>query len=170
MWRENCMTIFKIFKRDFPKVLKNAHSCLLLSGTQLWDDVKRTCQLIKNIIDNFDCTQSTSAAGGRAYQLVGPRRALYAQLRKRQQLLRPCRALCPLHAYFRIDSACSHRQKTESPASFIRPTLEDTSCLGPAESYAPSAHISELIVLAHIGKKQESPWDGQPPSPARALI
>ena len=32
MWRENCMTIFKIFKRDFPKVLKNAHSCLLLSG------------------------------------------------------------------------------------------------------------------------------------------
>ena len=35
MWRENCMTIFKIFKRDFPKVLKNAHSCLLLSGTQL---------------------------------------------------------------------------------------------------------------------------------------
>jgi len=28
------MTIFKIFKRDFPKVLKNAHSCLLLSGTQ----------------------------------------------------------------------------------------------------------------------------------------
>jgi len=36
MWRENCMTIFKIFKRDFPKVLKNAHSCLLLSGTQLY--------------------------------------------------------------------------------------------------------------------------------------
>jgi len=29
------MTIFKIFKRDFPKVLKNRHSCLLLSGTQL---------------------------------------------------------------------------------------------------------------------------------------
>ena len=27
------MTIFKIFKRDFPKVWKNAHSCLLLSGT-----------------------------------------------------------------------------------------------------------------------------------------
>jgi len=39
MWRENCMTIFKIFKRDFPKVLKNAHSCLLLSGTQLWGEV-----------------------------------------------------------------------------------------------------------------------------------
>jgi len=35
MLRENCMTIFKIFKRDFPKVLKNAHSCLLLSGTQI---------------------------------------------------------------------------------------------------------------------------------------
>ena len=29
------MTVFKIFKRDFPKVLKNGHSCLLLSGTQL---------------------------------------------------------------------------------------------------------------------------------------
>jgi len=35
MWHENCMTVFKIFKRDFPKVLKNRHSCLLLSGTQL---------------------------------------------------------------------------------------------------------------------------------------
>jgi len=30
---------------------------------------------------------------------------------------------------------------------------KDTSCLGPAEPYAPSTHISELIVLAHIGKK-----------------
>jgi len=30
------MTVFKIFKRDFPKVLKNGHSCLLLSGTQLF--------------------------------------------------------------------------------------------------------------------------------------
>ena len=39
MWRENCMTIFKIFKRDFPKVLKNAHSCLLLSGTQKIESV-----------------------------------------------------------------------------------------------------------------------------------
>jgi len=46
---------------------------------------------------------------------------------------------------------------------------EDTNCLGPVEPYAPSTHISELIVLAHIGKK-ESPRDGQPPSPARALI
>jgi len=46
-------------------------------------------------------------------QLIGPRRALYAQLRRRHQLLRPCRALCPFHAYFRIDSACSHRQKRE---------------------------------------------------------
>jgi len=35
MWRENCMTVFKIFKRDFPKVLKNGHSCLLLSGTHI---------------------------------------------------------------------------------------------------------------------------------------
>ena len=35
MWRENCMTIFKIFKCDFPKVLKNAHSCLLLYVVQL---------------------------------------------------------------------------------------------------------------------------------------
>ena len=38
MWRENCMTIFKIFKRDFPKVLKNRHSCLLLSGTHINHD------------------------------------------------------------------------------------------------------------------------------------
>jgi len=30
---------------------------------------------------------------------------------------------------------------------------KDTSCLGPVEPYAPSTHISELIVLAHIGKK-----------------
>ena len=30
---------------------------------------------------------------------------------------------------------------------------EDTSCLGPVEPYAPSTHISELIALAHIGKK-----------------
>ena len=30
---------------------------------------------------------------------------------------------------------------------------KDTSCLGPAEPYAPSTYISELIVLAHIGKK-----------------
>jgi len=36
MWRENCITVFKIFKRDFPKVLKNGHSCLLLSGTRLY--------------------------------------------------------------------------------------------------------------------------------------
>ena len=36
MWRENCITVFKIFKRDFPKVLKNGHSCLLLSGTRLF--------------------------------------------------------------------------------------------------------------------------------------
>ena len=64
--------------------------------------------------------------GGWVDQLVGPRRALYAQLRKRHQLLRPCRALCPLHAYFRIDSARSHRQKTEGPASLIRPTPKKT--------------------------------------------
>jgi len=32
---------------------------------------------------------------------------------------------------------------------------KDTSCLGPVEPYAPSTHISELIVLAHIGKKRE---------------
>ena len=32
---------------------------------------------------------------------------------------------------------------------------KDTSCLGPAEPYALSTRISELIVLAHIGKKRE---------------
>ena len=32
---------------------------------------------------------------------------------------------------------------------------KDTSCLGPVEPYAPSTRISELIVLAHIGKKRE---------------
>ena len=32
---------------------------------------------------------------------------------------------------------------------------KDTSCLGPVEPYTPSTHISELIVLAHIGKKRE---------------
>ena len=32
---------------------------------------------------------------------------------------------------------------------------KDTNCLGPVEPYAPSTHISELIVLAHIGKKGE---------------
>ena len=42
-----------------------------------------------------------------------------------------------------------------APASLIRPTPEDTSCLGPAEPYAPSTRISELIVLAHISKKRE---------------
>ena len=40
------------------------------------------------------------------------------------------------------------------PASLIRPTpKKNISCLGPVEPYALSAHISELIVLAHIGKK-----------------
>jgi len=39
MWRENCITVFKIFKRDFPKVLKNGHSCLLLSGTHMCLDL-----------------------------------------------------------------------------------------------------------------------------------
>jgi len=39
---------------------------------------------------------------------------------------------------------------------------KDTSCLGPAEPYAPSTHISELIVLAHIGKKREP---GEPYTP-----
>jgi len=38
---------------------------------------------------------------------------------------------------------------------------EDTNCLGPVEPYAPP--MSKCV---HIGKKQESPWDGQPPSPA----
>ena len=59
--------------------------------------------------------------GGWAYQLIGPRRALYAQLRRRHQLLRPCRALCPFHAYFRIDSACSHRQKRRAAGTANHP-------------------------------------------------
>jgi len=59
--------------------------------------------------------------GGRMHQLVGPRRALYAQLRKRHQLLRPCRALCPFHAYFRVDSACSHRQKKRAQGTANHP-------------------------------------------------
>jgi len=42
---------------------------------------------------------------------------------------------------------------------------EDTNCLGPVEPHAPPTSK-----YGHIGKKQESPWDGQPPSPARALL
>jgi len=49
------------------------------------------------------------------HQLIGPRRALYAQLRKRHQLLRPCRTLCPSH-----EQTCSHRQKRREPQG--RPT------------------------------------------------
>ena len=42
---------------------------------------------------------------------------------------------------------------------------EDTNCLGPVEPYA-----TPTSKRAHIGKKEESPRDGPPPSPARALI
>ena len=40
---------------------------------------------------------------------------------------------------------------------------EGTNCLGPVEPYAPSTHISELIVLAHIGKKVRAPGTAHHP-------
>ena len=61
---------------------------------------------------NFHRLDITSSRGGWVDQLIGTRRALYAQLRRRHQLLRPSRAS--------HEQMCSHRQKTGEPLG--RPT------------------------------------------------